>query len=180
MLAAHKQLLQKHPDLCLLLAPRHPERAAEICEMIAKAGLSSAQRSTGAACRPDTQVYLADTLGELGSWYALSPIVFLGGSLLPIGGHNPFVVAQADATVLTGPGYSNFTETFPPMIAAGGAFEVTDAATLAKAVALWLDDAQQLASARIAARDFVEKQSGQLDAVVNRLITDLCLGAPCD
>ncbi len=180
VLAAHKQLLQKHPDLCLLLAPRHPERAAEVCARIAEAGLSYAQRSTDGTLTQDTQVYLADTLGELGSWYALSPVVFLGGSLLPIGGHNPFEVAQAGATVLTGPGYSNFTETFPPMIAAGGALEVTDAATLAEAMALWLDEPEQLASARFAARDFVEKQSGQLDAVVNRLITDLCLGAPRD
>ncbi len=180
VLAAHRTLLQKHPDLCLLLAPRHPERAAEVCAKIAEAGLSYAQRSSGAALMQGTQVYLADTLGELGSWYALSPIVFLGGSLLPIGGHNPFEVAQAGATVLTGPGYSNFTETFPPMIAAGGAFEVTDAASLAKAVSLCLDDPQHLAAARDAALGFVKKQAGQLDTVVNRLITGLCLEAPHD
>lgn len=180
VLAAHHSLLQNHPDLCLLLAPRHPERATEICTKIAEAGLSYTQRSTGPLPTPDTQVYLADTLGELGSWYALSPIVFLGGSLRPIGGHNPFEVAQAGATVLTGPGYSNFTETFPPMIAAGGAFEVTDAASLAEAVSLCLNDQKHLSAAQSAALGFVKKQSGQLDMVVNRLITGLNLEAPHD
>lgn len=178
VLAAHRELLQKHPDLCLLLAPRHPERAGEVTALIQAAGLSCAQRSTGAPISPDTQVYLADTLGELGSWYALSPIVFLGGSLLPIGGHNPFEVAQAKAAVLTGPHYSNFTETFPPMIAAGGAFEVKNADTLAAAVDLWLQDPAQLQTAREAAAGYVRAQSGQLDLVVERLISGLCLKAP--
>jgi 3-deoxy-D-manno-octulosonic-acid transferase len=175
VLAAHKELLGSHPDLCLLLTPRHPERADEVANKISQAGLCHAKRSAGAALTADTQVYLADTLGELGSWYALSPVVFLGGSLLPIGGHNPFEVAQAGAAVLTGPGYSNFIETFPPMIAAGGATEVSDATDLAQAVDLWLTQPEQLQTARTAARSFVDEQSGQLDTVVERLIQSLNL-----
>ena len=62
----------------------------------------------------NTKVYVADTLGETGTWYALCPIVFLGGSLKEIGGHNPFEPAQAGAAVITGPGYFNFAETFAP------------------------------------------------------------------
>ncbi|MFC4215678.1 3-deoxy-D-manno-octulosonic acid transferase [Pseudophaeobacter arcticus] len=178
VLDAHKALLQDHPDLCLLLVPRHPERADEIGSKITQAGLTYAQRSTGAALTPDTQVYLADTLGELGTWYALSPIVFLGGSLLPIGGHNPFEVAQAGAAVLTGPGYSNFIETYPPLIAAGGAKEVCDATELAQAVDLWLTQPDQLQNARDAARHYVDEQSGQLDVVVDRLISSLGLHMP--
>lgn len=178
VLEAHKALLQRHPDLCLVLVPRHPERADEIAGQIAEAGLSTAKRSAGAALTADTQVYLADTMGELGSWYALSPIVFLGGSLLPIGGHNPFEVAQAGAAVLTGPGYSNFIETFPPMIKVGGAKEVANAADLEQAVELWLTHPQQLHSASTAARDFVTEQSGQLDTVVERLIQSLGLKQP--
>ncbi|MEP4038128.1 3-deoxy-D-manno-octulosonic acid transferase [Pseudophaeobacter sp.] len=175
VLEAHKALLRDHPDLCLFLVPRHPERAEEIGGKITQAGLKYSQRSIGTALSPESQVYLADTLGELGSWYALSPIVFLGGSLLPIGGHNPFEVAQSGAAVLTGPGYSNFTETFPPMIASGAATEVRDAHDLAQVVDHWLTQPAQLQIARDAARAYVEEQSGQLDLVVERLINSLCL-----
>ena len=164
--------------LCLLLVPRHPERAEEIGAKITQAGLTYVKRSTTSPLAAQTQVYLADTLGELGTWYALSPIVFLGGSLLPIGGHNPFEVAQAGAAVLTGPGYSNFIETFPPMIASGGAKEVTNAMDLARAVELWLTQPDQLKNARDAARSYVADQSGQLDGVVDRLISSLSLNSP--
>ncbi|MEP0153676.1 MAG: 3-deoxy-D-manno-octulosonic acid transferase [Pseudophaeobacter sp.] len=178
VLDAHKVLLQDHPDLCLFLVPRHPERADEIGAKITQAGLAYAKRSTGTALTSETQVYLADTLGELGSWYALSPIVFLGGSLRPIGGHNPFEVARAGAAVLTGPGYSNFIETYPPMIAAGGATQVHDALELAQAVDLWLTQPDQLQNARDAARRYVDEQSGQLDVVVDRLISSLGVNVP--
>lgn len=180
VIAAHCRLLQRHPDLCLLLAPRHPERGDEIAQLIRKADLSLAQRSKSEALTPKTQIYLADTLGELGSWYALSPLVFLGGSFLPIGGHNPFEVAKAGAAVLTGPGYSNFIETFPPMIEAGGAVEVIDDEDLAQAVDHWLTDSNALQQAQANAADFVASQSGQLDDVVDRLITGLSLETPLD
>ncbi|OIQ42673.1 MAG: 3-deoxy-D-manno-octulosonic acid transferase [Roseobacter sp. MedPE-SWde] len=177
VLEAHKTLLRDHPDLCLLLVPRHPERAEEIGAKITQAGLTYVKRSSASPFPEQTQVYLADTLGELGTWYALSPIVFLGGSLLPIGGHNPFEVAQAGAAVLTGPGYSNFLETFPPMIASGGATEVTNALDLARAVDLWLTEPDQLQKAQGAARNYVADQSGQLDVVVDRLISSLSLNS---
>ena len=180
VLAAHKALLRDHPDLCLVLAPRHPERADDISTKISQTSLSQARRSHGDPLTPQTQVYLADTLGELGSWYALSPIVFLGGSLLPIGGHNPFEVAQAGAAVLTGPGYSNFSETFPPMIAAGGAVGVRDADEMAQAVDQWLTQPEQLQKARAAAVGYVDEQSGQLEQVIDRLINYLCLKEPHD
>ncbi|AHD10218.1 3-deoxy-D-manno-octulosonic acid transferase [Phaeobacter gallaeciensis] len=175
VIAAHKALLAETPNLCLLLAPRHPERADEIAALIEEADLSVARRSAGDALTPDTQVYLADTLGEVGTWYALSPIVFLGGSLAPIGGHNPFEVAQAGAAVITGPGYSNFAETYPPLIDAGGAVEVSDAPTLAGAVQHWLTDDTALNTARTAARGVVEAQAAALDGVVDLLISQLAL-----
>ncbi|UWR93416.1 3-deoxy-D-manno-octulosonic acid transferase [Phaeobacter inhibens] len=178
VIAAHKALLAETPDLCLLLAPRHPERATEVTALIKKAGLSVARRSAGDTLTPETQVYLADTLGEVGTWYALSPIVFLGGSLAPIGGHNPFEVAQAGAAVITGPGYSNFAETYPPLIFAGGAVEVSDASSLAGAVQHWLTDEAALNTARTAARGVVEAQAAALDGVVDLLITHLALTSP--
>lgn len=175
VLTAHKALLQKHPDLCLLLVPRHPERGEEVAKLIAKTGMTCARRSKQELPTTKTQIYLADTLGELGSWYALSPIVFLGGSLEPIGGHNPFEVARAGAAVITGPGYHNFTETFPPMIAAKGAVEVHDAAQLADAVSHWLTQPKALQQAQRAAAEFATGQAAQLHDVVETLVRELGL-----
>ncbi|MEX5599690.1 3-deoxy-D-manno-octulosonic acid transferase [Pseudophaeobacter sp. C1-32P7] len=177
ILAAHRTLLDRFPELCLVLIPRHPERSDKVAELIRDAELTFARRSKGEAITPQTQVYLADTLGELGTFYALSPLVFLGGSLRPIGGHNPFEVAQAGAAVITGPGTSNFTETFPPLIAAGGAVEVQDAPGLAHAVQHWLEEPEALHAACAAASGFARSQAQELDGVADLLIDRLGLGA---
>ena len=116
VLATHAELVNRWPDLLLLLIPRHPERRGDISALINQTGLTFALRSAGEVITGNTQVYIADTLGETGTWYALCPIVFLGGSLKEIGGHNPFEPAQAGAAVITGPGYFNFAETFAPLI----------------------------------------------------------------
>ncbi|KIC42059.1 3-deoxy-D-manno-octulosonic acid transferase [Ruegeria sp. ANG-R] len=175
VLQAHRQLLQRWPDLLLLLIPRHPERRGEVLNLTNDAGMSTAQRSTGQPITPDTQVYVADTLGETGTWYALCPIVFLGGSLKEIGGHNPFEPAQAGAAVITGPGYFNFSETFEPMIETGGAVQINSASTLSDAVALWLSDESALAASQTAAKACVNTQESALDTVINTLCSRLSL-----
>ena len=175
VLAAHHLLLARFPDLLLLLIPRHPERGDEVAGMIEEAGLAQARRSPGETLTPQTQVYLADTLGETGTWYALAPIVFLGGSLKPIGGHNPFEPAQAGAAVITGPHVTNFAETYTPLIASGGAVEVTDADQLARAVTRWLEDGAALATARKAAGEYVAAQTAVLEQVVDTLCKALDL-----
>lgn len=175
VLAAHQMLLRDHPDLCLLLIPRHPERGNDVAALIAAAGLTAAQRSKGGLPGPETQVWLADTLGETGTWYAACPIVFLGGSLLPIGGHNPFEPAQAGAAILTGPHVRNFAETFTPLIATGGAVETADAAALSRAVAQWLSDPQALHDARQAAQGFAEARQAALGEILETLCSELAL-----
>lgn len=180
ILAAHKALLARQPDLCLVLIPRHPERRDEVSALIAAADMTMARRSTGATLTAQTQVYLADTLGELGTFYALSPVVFLGGSLQPIGGHNPFEVANAGAAVITGPGTQNFTETFPPLIKTGGAVEVTGAKDLAQTVEHWLQDRDALEHARHAAQEFAAAQARELDGVADLLINRLALSAAAE
>ena len=175
ILQTHTALLETHPDLCLVLAPRHPERGAQIVDLIRGHGLEVAQRSKTEQIDAKTKVYLADTLGELGNWYHLSPIVFLGGSLVPVGGHNPFEVALANAAVLTGPETFNFAETFPEMIATGAAQTVKDAQSLAMAVDNWLKQPQELNQARQAARRFTRDQASQLDDLVHHLIEGLAL-----
>ncbi|KIC10116.1 3-deoxy-D-manno-octulosonic acid transferase [Leisingera sp. ANG-M1] len=170
VLDAHKELLQRHPDLCLLLAPRHPERGDAVEALIKRAGLSCARRSKGVMPGTTTQVYLADTLGEVGTWYALSPLVFLGGSLREIGGHNPFEPMQAGAAVISGTGHYNFAETYAELTALGAAAEVHSTADIAAQVAKWLDQPQACKAARKAAGQFISRQSDQLDKTVDALL----------
>ena len=124
---------------------------------------------------PREQVYLADTLGELGTWYALSDIVFLGGSLHPIGGHNPYEVAQAGAMVLSGTHVANFAETFAEMEAAGAARLVAGTQDLADRVADLLRNDIARASGVAASKTYAAGQTDKLDSIAERLITALRL-----
>ena len=171
VLSAHRQLLKRFPGLCLILAPRHPERGDIVEQLIASDGLSYRRRSRGEA--PGGQVYLADTMGELGLWYEMAEIVFLGGSLLPIGGHNPFEVAQAGAAVLTGNHVAAFAETYALLETEGAARIIADGDDLAARVAVLLTDPDELAAMTSAAQRFTATQDDQLDAIATRLITAL-------
>ncbi|WP_170331487.1 3-deoxy-D-manno-octulosonic acid transferase [Ruegeria arenilitoris] len=175
VLAAHAELLKRWPNLLLLLIPRHPERRKDVVALIEQAGQNAALRSTGDQIAEETQIYVADTLGETGTWYALCPVVFLGGSLKEIGGHNPFEPAQAGAAVITGTGYFNFAETFAPLIESGGALQVQSAEDLTAAVATWLSDQNALDTARKAAKSCVNTQKSALDAIVETLCSQLSL-----
>lgn len=134
VLAAHRAVLRSNPRAILLLVPRHPERGADIAKLLESDGWTFAQRSTGALPDRDTQVYLADSLGELGLWYRLAPISFLGGSLVDIGGHNPFEPAALGSAILYGPYVSNFTDIFDRLQAVDAARQVCDSESLARAV----------------------------------------------
>lgn len=173
ILAAHQALLKTWPDLHLVLAPRHPERGDEVAGLISDAGLEMTRRSAGD--RPGAQVYLADTLGELGTWYALSDLVFLGGSLLPIGGHNPFEVAQAGGVTIAGPHVTNFAETYAEMQETGAAMEAGDADAVVEQLSRLLTDEGARQTARTAARSFADARTDQLDSIATRLIKTLKL-----
>lgn len=120
--------------LLLILVPRHPERGAEVAEMAVARGLRVARRSSGSALTRDTQVYVADTLGEMGLWYRLAPVSFVGGSLVQVGGHNPFEPAALGSAIIYGPHVQNFRDVYARLAAAEAAVNVTDAAELAAAV----------------------------------------------
>ena len=124
---------------------------------------------------PAGQVFLADTMGELGTWYALSEIVFLGGSLRPIGGHNPFEVAQSGAAVLSGTQVTNFAETYSEMETLGASRFVNDAADLADRVDALLRDPALREKACAAAARFSAQQTDKLDGIAARLIKALGL-----
>lgn len=175
MLDAHERLLTSHPDALLILVPRHPERGAALEALVARHRLTGARRATGGQITGQTQVYLADTLGETGLWYALSPLTCLCGSFAPVGGHTPYEPAFAGSAILHGPLYANFAETYPALDASGGAREVADAAGLAHALVTLLDDPAALAAMRNAARHFAMSQENALEQITSDLSNALGL-----
>jgi 3-deoxy-D-manno-octulosonic-acid transferase len=179
-LDAHIRLLKTRPDLCLILIPRHPDRGDAVAALVLGKGLTCAQRSRGEAPEPATQVYLADTLGETGTWYALSPLVFLGATLVPKGGHNPFEPALSGCAIAAGPHRENAADAFAGLAAAGGLATVTDAAGLSRQIGLWLDDPQAMGATRTAARTHVETLDTALDDIAARLCAALHLGPDLD
>ncbi|MEQ9674808.1 MAG: 3-deoxy-D-manno-octulosonic acid transferase, partial [Roseovarius indicus] len=159
----------------LILVPRHPERADTIAKQITDAGLTPARRSTGDPLTDKTQVYLADTLGETGLWYALSPLTCLCGSFTPVGGHNPFEPAHAGSAILHGPLYANFAKTYPELDAAGAGIEVDDAKALATELDKLLNNPDRLDTLRDNARRFAAAQDDVLDAFAETLCKALAL-----
>jgi 3-deoxy-D-manno-octulosonic-acid transferase len=123
-----------HRDLVLLLAPRHPERVPEVERLLGDRGLPSARRSRLPAARAGAPVLILDTVGELATLYQLAEVVFVGGSLVPTGGHNMLEPALRSKPVLFGPYTSNFRESAELLIDAGGARRVSDAGSLESAL----------------------------------------------
>lgn len=137
---AHRRLKHTFPGLLTVIAPRHPQRGPGIADIAKVAGLTSKLRSRGELPLPTTDIYVADTLGELGLFYRLAPIVFVGGSLVSHGGQNPIEAAKLGVAILHGPHVWNFAEIYSALDAAGGAEQVTDAGKLAVRIGAWLKD----------------------------------------
>lgn len=125
---AHRALARRIEGLCTIIAPRHPERGTGIAERLKGQGLTIAQRSLGALPHGRTDIYVADTIGELGLYYALSPVVFIGGSLIEHGGQNPVEAIRHGAVVMTGPSTHNFLDIYAALLRHKGATEVRSAA----------------------------------------------------
>ena len=146
---AHAAVKSRVRDLLLILAPRHPERGEGLAQMLATWGLSVARRSAGERIGPKTDVYLADTMGEMGLWYRIAPVSFVGGSMSEdIGGHNPFEPAALGSAILHGPDVANFRDIYDRLQRHNASLVVTDAQNLAKGLLTCLqpDRAAELAS----------------------------------
>ncbi len=137
VLQAYQTLLAKQPDCTLVLAPPHPARGAAVAELVKAAGLIVRRRSAGAAPLKAGQVLVLDTLGELPRFYAAADIAYVGGSLVPVGGHNLLEPAALGVPVLAGPHLDNVTDIAELLRAAGGLTVVPDAPALGEAF-LWL------------------------------------------
>lgn len=161
-----RRLKTSFRGLLTILVPRHPERGPSIADAVSAGGLTAALRSRGQLPQAGTDIYIADTLGELGLFYRLAPIVFMGGSLIPHGGQNPIEPAQFGAAILHGPHVANFADIYAALDRARGAELVPDAARLPVRVGAWLTDAQARARASAAAKATVDLLGGALERTV--------------
>jgi len=166
---AHRALMRAWPDLLTIIAPRHPMRAAEIAARLNQRGFNVARRSLGEPIESTTDIYLADTLGELGLFYRLAGIAFIGGSLATMGGHNPLEAALLDCAILHGPDMSNCAAMAQSLSAAGATITVADAAELADAVRRLLADPVERAARAAAAAGVAADNRVVLDAVLARI-----------
>jgi 3-deoxy-D-manno-octulosonic-acid transferase len=166
---AHRALSAKFPDLLTLIAPRHPERGAGIAEIAVAAGLNPVLRSSGELPDAVVDVYIADTVGELGLIYRLAPVVFIGGSLIRRGGQNPIEAAKLGAAILHGPHVWNFAELYGALDAARGAGRIDDEEQLSGAFAALLGDPAKRAEIADAAMTTVESLGGALERTLQAL-----------
>lgn len=141
VMAAHLRMKAARPDLLTLIVPRHPERGPLIAEQLRAQGLKVALRSDAELPETETDIYVADTIGEIGLFYALAPVAFVGGSLVDRGGQNPVEPIKLGAAVLTGPNWHNFRDAYRELLRAGGCKQVRDGPGLADAALRLLEDA---------------------------------------
>lgn len=168
--AAHKRLSRDRPELCTVIAPRHPERGLQIAEELESFGLKVEQRSRLLLPTQNTDVYIADTIGELGTIYALGQIAIIGGSLVERGGQNPIEAIRAGAVVITGPNWQNFKDAYDMLIFHKAAVVVANSDELATAVSRLLDDEVELQRMRAGAAQALSVLSGALDKTVAELL----------
>lgn len=168
VLEAHKLVLAQHPQQILTLIPRHPERGAEIANLLESKGFSFSSRSRGQLITPQTQVYLADTLGEMGVFFTLAPLAFMGASFTDEGGHNPFEPAQLGCAVLHGPKVKNFANDYNILDETGAAFCVQTPQALAAQV-LRLTGSATLTRMQQTGLDLMAERRGIRTAVMDHL-----------
>ncbi len=166
----HAKLKEAHTDLLTIIVPRHPARADDIKQEIReKQKLIIAKRSSGEAVHDETDIYLADTMGELGVFYRLAPIVFIGGSLVEHGGQNPLEAARLECALLFGPFMENFKEIATELQEKGGAIRVADSTSLYEAMEQLLRDTDQQQHLAEAAGNLAKKKSGVLKTYMEAL-----------
>jgi len=169
VLDAEALLHARQPDLLTILCPRHPERGEALAAEIAGRGLGVARRSLGQLPEAGQRIYLADTLGELGTLYRASRLAFVGGSLVPRGGQNLLEPARLGLPVLAGPHTENHAEAAARLEAAGALLRVADPVALAATVGRLLQDEAERAERAAAAAAAAASEAQVLDRVLAAL-----------
>jgi 3-deoxy-D-manno-octulosonic-acid transferase len=168
-LEAHLQVLKRLPDALLLVAPRHPERFRLVEHTVRNLGFTAGTRSGDSVPSSSHQVFVIDAMGQLMPFFAASDVAFVGGSLVPIGGHNVLEPAALSVPVLVGPHTFNFEEITGTLIEHGGAERVRDAAHLGQAVLALLLSAGARKRMGQAASFVFERQRGAVERVMRRV-----------
>ena len=167
VLLGFKQILEQQPDALLILVPRHPERFSTVAELLAQQKYTVVKRSSRFSVAPGTQVLLGDTMGELALFYAAADVAFVGGSLVPVGGHNALEPAALSVPVIMGPYVDNCLEITKRLADAGALIQVSDSDALAKAVLHWFVNPVDRTQAGICAKKVVEKNRGAVKQIVD-------------
>jgi 3-deoxy-D-manno-octulosonic-acid transferase len=160
ILKTHLSLSAYFPDLLTIIAPRHPERGKAVAALATRAGLQGSLRSAGLVPDSATDIYIADTIGELGMFFRLSPIVFMGGSLVPHGGQNPIEPAKLGCALLHGPHVHNFSEVYAVLGKSGGAVPILEPDMLTEAVGNLLDHPAEIRRMAQAAEEAISQFGG--------------------
>ncbi|HKA64473.1 MAG TPA: glycosyltransferase N-terminal domain-containing protein [Methyloceanibacter sp.] len=166
---AHLAMKKASPDLLTVIVPRHPERGPFIVRLLEGANLKVALRSEGKLPEAGTDIYIADTIGELGLFYNLVAVALIGGSLVPHGGQNPVEAIKLGTAVMTGPHWRNFADAYDELLRAGGAVQVSDAQSLATTALLLLENAQARARLMSRAEGVIARMGGALPRTISEL-----------
>lgn len=161
----YPQLKAAIPELLLLIVPRHPERFAEVARLIDECRFNVITRSSGLKCADDTDVYLLDRMGELKTFYAAADLAFVGGSMVPTGGHNILEPAVLGIPVLFGPFMDNFKEIARNVLADEAAIQCHDRNAVAETVVDLYQNPQRRRELSDKGLQFVERNKGALDKV---------------
>ena len=173
VLEAHQEVLEHLPDALLLIAPRHPERFRPVEHAVRSLGFATGTYGAEGSPAPSDQVFVIDAMGQLMPFYAAAGLAFVGGSLVPIGGHNVLEPASLGTPVLAGPHTFNFEEITASLIEQGGALRVPDSGALGAAVLQLLrDDARRRAMGQVAQRVF-ERERGAVGRLMQLIAAQL-------
>lgn len=165
----HRDLSAGHPGLLTVIVPRHPNRGSEIAQALTSEGARVARRAAGDVVDDRHDIYVADTMGELGLFFSLAPVVFMGKSLTAEGGQNLLEPARLGCAVLHGPAMSNFEDMADRMGAAGAAVAVADGAMLSTQVGRLLADSAAASALAAKAEAFASAESGVIDRLMDEL-----------
>lgn len=163
ILEAHKVIAARHRHLLTIIVPRHPRRGPSIGELCARAGLGFSLRSQGMQPDRATDIYIADTVGELGLFYRLAPLAFIGGSLVEHGGQNPIEPAKLGCAILHGRHVHNFSDIYSVLDEAGGALCIKEGRGVAPTVADLLSDTGLMREMARTASEAVERFGGAVE-----------------
>lgn len=173
LLDVYQQLKRRLPELLLVIVPRHPERFRSVEQLVVRRGMALARRSKGESCSEQTDVYLGDTMGEMMLMYQASDLVFMGGSLIEHGGHNPMEPAALGKPILTGVHTFNFEEIMNKMIDAQSVKRIQNSIELMSAVEQLFTDGDLYQRMSKASIDVVKKNQGALNYLLELIDSEL-------